>query len=71
MEKPEERFQRILNENNLTANFVQSQVRYLKDGAVLIEKPLLSISFTDPKKEEVASAEIIEPSIEKTDKKTN
>lgn len=53
MESAVERFQRILDENNLAINLQDPQLRGINGGGIIIEKALLQITFKDPKKEVV------------------
>lgn len=51
MESAVDRFQRILDENNLTVVLQDPQIRNIKNGGIIIEAALLSVTFTDPEKE--------------------
>jgi len=41
-------FNKLLEENNLTAQLVKPKVRYLEDGAILVEQPQLLVYYTNP-----------------------
>lgn len=86
METPSQRFQRVLDENNLTGTLLQPKIRFVQDGAVLIEQPVLSVTFTDPTKEvepivepitqpataeEVSNESVAESSTQETNETTN
>lgn len=67
MESAVQRFQRILDENNLTASLQDPQVRAINGGGVIVERPALGIVFTDPQKEipqELAAEPVVEPIVE-------
>ncbi len=45
------RFQKVLQENNLTAQLTRPEVKFIENGGVIIEPQRLFIQFTDPKLE--------------------
>lgn len=48
-----ETFNKLLKENGLQINFTQPKIRNLSDGAVLIEKQDLVVTFTESKQKEI------------------
>ena len=48
---PEEKFQKILIENNLGVKLLQPKIRTIINGGFIVEQPQLSIFFIDPEKE--------------------
>jgi hypothetical protein len=62
MDKAALRFQQLLNDNNLTAQLTQPQVKYIQGGGVIISEPSLLVTFTDPNLEEVKDAKPVQPS---------
>lgn len=38
-------FQKLLKENNLIISLEEPQIRFTKDGAVIIEKPILRVNY--------------------------
>lgn len=59
METAPERFQRLLEENNLTVTQTPLNVRTITDGGIVIDIPQLAVNFTKPevKKDEPIRAE--------------
>lgn len=60
MDKAAERFNKLLTDNNLTCALQNPVIKFINGGGVIVETPLLLVTFTDPAKE-VENVEPIQP----------
>jgi hypothetical protein len=48
MDSPVTLFQKLLEDNNLSVTIAKPQIRFIENGGVIVEQPLLTITFTNP-----------------------
>lgn len=64
MESAVQRFERILDENNLTVSLQTPKVKSINGGGLIIDEAMVQVVFTDPSLEQPKTEEVKDVSAE-------